>query len=168
MDTGWLWWELLSLLSLCLSHSPFLHLSFPPHPSLIIPSLCSSLYTETSFFSTEEPSLCGRESDHCQLQLIASLITVHGGWISLPLSLYPTPPECSDWALLSHILSPLTNHYERGGGLMWPWLHTHPFSQAQARDIGSLTRITWLDRGRSSLPKKETWKRGARQIKEAY
>ena len=137
-------------------------------PTSLVSSPYPSHYSISLLFSTEESSLCGRESDHCQLQLIASLVTVHGGWISLPLFLYPISPECSDWALLSHILSPLTNHYEWGGGLMWPWLHTHPFSQAQARDIGSLTRITWLDRGRSSLPKKETLKRGARQIKEVY
>lgn len=71
--------------------SPLLHLSFPPHAPLIISSLCSSLYTETSFVSTEESSLCGRESDHCQLQLIASLITVHGGMNLSPIVLISNP-----------------------------------------------------------------------------
>lgn len=135
---------------------------------LITPSLGSSLCTGTSFFFTEEFSLCSREYDHCHCQ--AYFIIGHCPWrMNLsPVVLISNPPECLHWPFLGHMPSPLTSHCEWGRELMRPWLHAHPFSQAQATVIGNLTRITWSEMGRRSLPKKGTWKRGAGQIKEVY
>lgn len=104
-----------------------------PFPTSVSP-IPLSLFVSSALLSIQRPHsfplknlLCVVESDHCHLQLIASLVTVHGGWISPIVSvssltrvfwLGPLEPHLALW--------PITMN---GGGLMWPWLHTHPFKE---------------------------------------